>query len=204
MRILGKAISGTAGARTHVQRAGGSVCYQRPCPVNRNTLAQSKRRGIFASAAQAWKKLFALNQEKCAELARAEKRTDALGHPTRVLPFNYFCRARMRGEQIPPTNEGVNVFFNAGFYGFSTFNKRLTYKFSTELSDADFAIFSAQNFLFFVRTDAGEEAFTNATVTKQTIILQPNPVFEYTREAGVSCYAVDELGWYYFLFYYGN
>lgn len=107
MRILRKAISGTEGARTHVQRAGGCVAYQRPCPVNRNTVAQCRRRGIFANAAREWSKLSELNRRKVAELAAAERRIDSLGHPTRVLPFNYFCRARMRGEQIPPFNAAI-------------------------------------------------------------------------------------------------
>ena len=108
MRILNKAISGTAGARTHTQRAGGTVAYQRPCPVNRNTVAQCRRRGIFANAAREWAQLSPANQRKVAELAAEERRVDSLGRSTRVLPFNYFCRARMRGEQIPPANLGVD------------------------------------------------------------------------------------------------
>lgn len=114
MRILNKAISGSTGARTHTQRAGGTVAYQRPCPVNRNTVAQCRRRGIFANAAREWAQLLPANQRKVAELAAAERRVDSLGRSTRVLPFNYFCRARMRGEQIPPANFGVE-WLNANF-----------------------------------------------------------------------------------------
>lgn len=119
MRILNKAISGTAGARTHTQRAGGTVAYQRPCPVNRNTVAQCRRRGIFANAAREWAQLSPANQRKVAELAAEERRVDSLGRSTRVLPFNYFCRARMRGEQIPPANFGV-AWINSHFRDWQT------------------------------------------------------------------------------------
>lgn len=106
MRHLNLAMSGTEGARTFSQRAGGTLSVQKPAPVNKNTVAQIRRRGIFAAAASAYKKL---RPETWAWLAAERKKNpqkDALGKTVILSVYAYFVKLYLSGwRQLPDPNE---------------------------------------------------------------------------------------------------
>lgn len=95
-------MSGTEGARTFSQRAGGTLSVQKPAPVNKNTVAQIRRRGIFAAAASAYKKL---RPETWAWLAAERKKhpqKDALGKTVVLSVYAYFMKLYLGGWRESP------------------------------------------------------------------------------------------------------
>lgn len=105
MKLLGKAISGTCGARTYSVGGAGITARQKVCPVNKNSLAQTRRRGLFAAAGAAFK---ALSAEQRAELharALAASDTDIFGKKITLSDYAFFLREWMRGIRPAPSED---------------------------------------------------------------------------------------------------
>ena len=105
MKLLGKAISGTCGARTYSVGGAGVTARQKVCPVNKNSLAQTRRRGLFAAAGAAFKALTALQREELHARALAASDTDIFGKKITLSDYAFFLREWMRGIRPAPSED---------------------------------------------------------------------------------------------------
>ena len=103
MKLLGKAISGTCGARTYSVGGAGVTARQKVCPVNKNSLAQTRRRGIFAAAGAAFKNLTAEQRAELHARALAAAETDVFGKKITLSDYAFFIREWMRGIRPAPS-----------------------------------------------------------------------------------------------------
>lgn len=99
MKLLGKAISGTCGARTYSVGGAGVTARQKTCPVNKNSLAQARRRGLFAAAASAFKALTAQQREELHARALAAAETDVFGKKIVLSDYALFLREYLGGDR---------------------------------------------------------------------------------------------------------
>lgn len=105
MKLLGKAISGTCGARTYSVGGAGVTARQKTCPVNKNSLAQARRRGLFAAAGAAFKSLTALQRAELHARALAASDTDVFGKKITLSDYAFFLREWMRGIRPAPNDD---------------------------------------------------------------------------------------------------
>lgn len=105
MKLLGKAISGTCGARTYSVGGAGVTARQKTCPVNKNSLAQARRRGLFAAAGAAFKSLTALQRAELHARALAASDTDIFGKKITLSDYAFFLREWMRGWRPSPSED---------------------------------------------------------------------------------------------------
>lgn len=105
MKLLGKAISGTCGARTYSVGGAGVTARQKVCPVNKNSLAQARRRGIFAAAGAAFKTLTAEQRAELHARALAASDTDIFGKKITLSDYAFFLREWMRGIRPAPSDD---------------------------------------------------------------------------------------------------
>lgn len=108
MKLLGKAISGTCGARTYSVGGAGVTARQKVCPVNKNSIAQARRRGLFAAAGAAFKSLSAAQREEIHARALAASETDVFGKKITLSDYAFFLREWMRGIR-PAPNEDPSI-----------------------------------------------------------------------------------------------
>ena len=113
MKLLGKAISGTCGARTYSVGGAGVTARQKVCPVNKNSLAQTRRRGLFAAAGAAFKSLTALQREELHARALAASETDVFGKKITLSDYAFFLREWMRGIRPAPSEDPSITVLNA-------------------------------------------------------------------------------------------
>lgn len=113
MKLLGKAISGTCGARTYSVGGAGVTARQKVCPVNKNSLAQTRRRGLFAAAGAAFKSLTALQREELHARALAAAETDVFGKKITLSDYAFFLREWMRGIRPAPNDDPSITVLNA-------------------------------------------------------------------------------------------
>lgn len=105
MKLLGKAISGTCGARTYSVGGAGVTARQKVCPVNKNSIAQARRRGIFAAAGSAFKALTALQRAELHARALAASETDVFGKKITLSDYAFFLREWMHGIRPEPQTD---------------------------------------------------------------------------------------------------
>lgn len=105
MKLLGKAISGTCGARTYSVGGAGVTARQKVCPVNKNSLAQARRRGLFAAAGAAFKSLTAEQRAELHARALAASDTDVFGKKITLSDYAFFLREWMRGIRPAPSED---------------------------------------------------------------------------------------------------
>lgn len=105
MKLLGKALSGTCGARTYSVGGAGVTARQKVCPVNKNSLAQARRRGLFAAAGAAFKSLTALQRAELHARALAASETDVFGKKITLSDYAFFLREWMRGIRPTPSED---------------------------------------------------------------------------------------------------
>lgn len=105
MKLLGKAISGTCGARTYSVGGAGVTARQKVCPVNKNSLAQTRRRGLFAAAGAAFKNLPAEQRAELHARALAASDKDIFGKKITLSDYAFFLREWMRGWRPRPTED---------------------------------------------------------------------------------------------------
>ena len=113
MKLLGKAISGTCGARTYSVGGAGVTARQKVCPVNKNSLAQTRRRGIFAAAGAAFKNLTAEQRAELHARALAAAETDVFGKKITLSDYAFFIREWMRGIRPAPSEDPSITVLNA-------------------------------------------------------------------------------------------
>lgn len=105
MKLLGKAISGTCGARTYSVGGAGVTARQKTCPVNKNSLAQARRRGLFAAAGAAFKSLTTEQRAELHARALAASDTDIFGKKITLSDYAFFLREWMRGIRPAPRED---------------------------------------------------------------------------------------------------
>ena len=113
MKLLGKAVSGTCGARTYSVGGAGVTARQKVCPVNKNSLAQARRRGLFAAAGAAFKSLTALQRAELHARALAASDTDVFGKKITLSDYAFFLREWMRGIRPAPSEDPSIIVLNA-------------------------------------------------------------------------------------------
>lgn len=113
MKLLGKAISGTCGARTYSVGGAGVTARQKTCPVNKNSLAQTRRRGLFAAAGAAFKSLTAEQRAELHARALAASETDVFGKKITLSDYAFFLREWMRGIRPAPSEDPSITVLNA-------------------------------------------------------------------------------------------
>lgn len=113
MKLLGKAISGTCGARTYTVGGAGVTARQKVCPCNKNSLAQIQRRGLFAAAGSAFKRLSAAERAELHARALAASDTDIFGKKITLSDYAFFLREWMRGIRPAPSEDPSITVLNA-------------------------------------------------------------------------------------------
>ena len=113
MKLLGKAISGTCGARTYSVGGAGVTARQKTCPCNKNSIAQIQRRGLFAAAGSAFKRLSAAERAELHARALAASDTDIFGKKITLSDYAFFLREWMRGIRPAPSDDPSITVLNA-------------------------------------------------------------------------------------------